>query len=51
MKWEFHIHELDDMPPYQWELSWTDANGERWSEEYRFFDEVIDRIEHISQQM
>ena len=28
------INEIDDVPGYRWELNWTDAEGEHWSEEH-----------------
>lgn len=31
MKRRVSIYEIDDVPGYEWELNWTDANDEDWS--------------------
>ena len=41
------IYAIKDMPGYQWEINWTDPDGEEWSEECRDDLDLLDRARQI----
>jgi len=41
------VSQIDDIPGYEWEIDWTDPDGECWNEECHDDADLLQRIMEV----